>query len=398
MLREAVRARYRRVRPGGHDRASRERTRRYYPAVRQRTVPSRRAQTLIRTSKVRTHRWLSAIDIFAGCGGLTLGLKQAGFRVIGAVEIDRLAAETYRANHPAVRLWESDIRKLAARDVAAALRLRPGRLDLLAGCPPCQGFSALRSKNGGRIRRHPGNFLLDDFARFVRSFRPKAVMMENVPGMKGHRRLRRLLRTLNLLGYVGECRILDAADFGVPQRRRRLVLLAGRRGAVPFAAPTGPNATVRDAIGGLPPPGASGDELHDLLETRSEKVKRLIRRIPKNGGSRVALGEALQLTCHRKCDGFSDIYGRMAWNGVAPTITGGCINPSKGRFLHPSQNRAITLREAALLQSFPWSYNFKLNRGKYAAAWLIGNALPPEFSRQQALGVRAYLQYPRSVS
>jgi len=120
-------------------------------------------------------------------------------------------------------------------------------------------------------------------------------------------------------------------------------------------------------------------------------IKELIKKIKKDGGSRTDLLKRNQLKCHRKFDGFRDVYGRMAWNEVAPTITSGCINPSKGRFLHPTKNRAITLREAALLQSFPSSYYISLRRGKYAAAALIGNALPPEFARRQAISVKHHL-------
>ena len=117
----------------------------------------------------------------------------------------------------------------------------------------------------------------------------------------------------------------------------------------------------------------------------------LIRAIPKDGGSRTALSETLRLKCHTIANGYYDVYGRMRWDDVAPTITGGCINPSKGRFLHPVEDRAISLREAALLQSFPTSYTFSLRRGKYAVAEMIGNALPPIFSRVQAEAIRAHL-------
>src|SRR5690606_12010561 len=114
--------------------------------------------------------------------------------------------------------------------------------------------------------------------------------------------------------------------------------------------------SVRDAIGDLPKPSVSDDPLHDPMEDRSERIAKMIALIPKDGGSRSALGKRRQLECHKRCNGFKDVYGRMAWDDVAPTITGGCVNPSKGRFLHPTQNRAITLREAALLQSFPPNY------------------------------------------
>ena|SRR5882762_1835895 len=325
-----------------------------------------------------------AFDVFAGCGGLTLGLKQAGFRVIGAVEIDPLAVETYKLNHQRILVWPQDIRLLPAVTVARRLRLRRGQLDLLAGCPPCEGFSAIRNLNGARRIRDPRNDLVFDFLRFVRVLMPKAIMLENVPRLGKNRRFAIFCKALSRLGYKYEYRVLNAADYGVPQRRRRLILLASRSRTVSFAAPAVRQRTVREAIGWLPHPRKTRDALHCVKEGRSERIRDLIRRIPRNGGSRKSLGTNSQLGCHQRCDGFKDVYGRLAWNQVAPTITSGCFNPSKGRFLHPTQNRTLTLREAALLQSFPKTYAFSMRRGKTGAASLIGNALPPEFVRRHA--------------
>jgi DNA (cytosine-5)-methyltransferase 1 len=135
-----------------------------------------------------------------------------------------------------------------------------------------------------------------------------------------------------------------------------------------------------------------------LPEKRAGTVLKLIRDIPKDGGSRGDLPRARQLRCHKKSDGFSDIYGRMAWKKVAPTITSGCFNPSKGRFLHPESDRAITMREAALLQGFPRDYSFALSYGKQAIALMIGNALPPEFIRRHALEIHGALTTPATAS
>ncbi len=334
----------------------------------------------------------TAIDLFSGCGGLTLGLKQAGFDVRGAVEIDALAVETYRANHPEVEVWDKDVRKVSPRSVMRKLGLKKGELDLLSGCPPCQGFSTVRTRNGKRRPRDERNELLLEFLRFVEAMRPKAVMMENVPRLAGTRLFREFRSRLRKLGYEGEHRVLNAADYGVPQRRRRLIYLASAVGGIAFAEASKKRVTVRDAIDGLPKAGASGDPIHDFGESRTAEVIALIRSIPKDGGSRSDLGEERQLECHRKCDGFKDIYGRMAWDGVAPTITGGCFNPSKGRFLHPKENRAITMREAALLQGFPRRYKFPNAGSKTAVAEMIGNALPPAFVRRQALVLRGHLR------
>lgn len=330
-----------------------------------------------------------AIDLFAGCGGLTEGLRQAGFRVVGAVELDKLAAKSYRMNHSGVRLWNADIRSVQTITVMEALGLAKGELHLLAGCPPCQGFSNLRTLNGKRDVRDRRNLLTDDFLRFVEALSPQAVMLENVPGLAERRRFQDLTATLKALGYKVTSGILDAADFGVPQRRRRLILLASKSETPEFAERVRTPATVRQAIKDLPVPGSTEDSLHRPIGKRSGRIMELIRSIPRDGGSRRDLGDDRQLACHKKCDGFSDVYGRMRWNAVAPTITGGCLNPSKGRFLHPSQDRAITAREAALLQTFPPQYRFATDRGMYVVAEMIGNALPPEFIRRQALQIRA---------
>jgi DNA (cytosine-5)-methyltransferase 1 len=337
---------------------------------------------------VKHHKYPTAIDLFAGAGGLTLGLRWARFRVVGAVEIDSLAAESYRANFPTVHLWEMDIRELSISRVLRELGLRAGELDLLAGCPPCQGFSSLRSLNGHQAVTDDRNDLVLQFDRFVRGLRPKAVMLENVPGLASDDRLTRLEEALEAMGYGVRSKVLDASKFGVPQRRRRMILVAGRRRTIPLASEEPRTRTVRDAIGHLPDAGASGDELHDVPERRATKVADLIARIPKDGGSRGDLDRDSQLDCHIRCDGFHDVYGRMTWNDVAPTITSGCINPSKGRFLHPEKDRAITLREAALLQGFPPGHKFSLRRGKFATAEMIGNALPPEFVKRHAVEIR----------
>lgn len=343
----------------------------------------------------RSRKEYTAIDLFSGCGGLTLGLKKAGFRVLGAVDNDALSMETYKANHAEVKTWQLDIRKLAASKVMRGLRLRPGQLDLLAGCPPCQGFSALRTLNGSKRTRDARNDLVFDFLRFIRVLRPKSVMLENVPALAKDRRIAQFKRELGRLGYSYKCEILNAADYGVPQRRRRMIVLAGRAFEPFFAEPSASRRTVRHALANLTRPKAVRDLLHRSNANRSPRIMATIRGIPRNGGSRNALGRGKQLECHRKCDGFKDVYGRMAWNSVGPTITSGCINPSKGRFLHPSQNRAITLREAALLQSFPKSYRISLRRGRYPAAALIGNALPPEFVRRHAVRLLKSLGSPR---
>ena len=349
-------------------------------------------------SRVRQRRAghrLSAIDLFCGCGGLSLGLRRAGFAVLGAVDADRLAVDTYRNNHKGTSVLENDIRSVSATQWMKELGLCKGELDLLAGCPPCQGFSKLRTRNGGRGVSDDENDLVFEFVRFVKVFRPRAIMLENVPGLAKDVRLVRVKRTLAALRYRCAVRVLDATAYGVPQRRKRMILLGSRLSAPRFAEPINRQRTVRGAIWRLPQPEDSDDPVHNYVVRRSDAVIERIGQIPRDGGSRGDLPDEKQLDCHRRCDGFKDIYGRMAWRRAAPTVTGGCINPSKGRFVHPIEDRAITLREAALLQGFPRSYRFKMSGGRYAVAQLIGNAFPPKFAEHHARVVREQMMEHR---
>ncbi|MEO8360407.1 MAG: DNA cytosine methyltransferase [Vicinamibacteria bacterium] len=334
----------------------------------------------------------TAIDLFSGAGGLSRGLRDAGFRIVGAVEMDALACETYRANHPRARIWERDILSVTATEILKATGLQPGELDLIAACPPCQGFSSLRTRNGLQRNRDKRNILIRQVLRFARVMRPKTLMMENVPALATSTHFSHFRRGLRALGYQVKWDVLDTADFGVPQRRKRLVLLASRFGMPSFGPTVSPVRTVRDAISHLGAPSPDGDPLHQPLPPRSARIEGLIREIPLDGGSRESLPKKYRLACHKNFDGFRDVYGRMAWDRPAPTITGGCINPSKGRFLHPSAHRVVTLREAALLQSFPAEYKFSLSGGRFKAALQIGNALPPRFIRTHARALKAVLK------
>jgi DNA (cytosine-5)-methyltransferase 1 len=333
-----------------------------------------------------------AIDLFSGVGGLSLGLRRAGFRVLLGIDIDPLAVACYRQNHRGVEVWERDIFGVRATEIIEAFDLSKGDLDLVAGCPPCEGFSRLRTLNRSRPVEDRRNELVEAFGRLVIGLRPKAVLMENVPGLAADPRFERLISRLERAGYRVLWKVLDAARYGVPQRRRRLILTAGLRGEIELPCPESRPTFVRQVLKGLPPAGKSGDPCHDHSERRTSKVKELMRRIPRNGGGRLDLGEGEQLPCHvRLADGFRDIYGRMAWDDVAPTITSGFVNPSKGRFLHPTRNRTITVREGAILQSFPQRYEFEMTRGKYPVAVLVANAVPPKMAEAHALAVREYL-------
>lgn len=330
---------------------------------------------------------LTAVDLFSGCGGLSVGLQQAGFHVAAAVEVDSKAQATYSLNHPGVKLYAEDIRKLDVSTVLADSGLQRGELDLLAGCPPCQGFSRLRTKNKGASVYDPRNDLVSDFLRFIKEMLPKSIMMENVPALANDVRFQILCDEISNLGYKHVVQVLDAADYCVPQRRKRLILLASRVHTPTIAEKRAERVTVRQALAGIGARSNTKDLLHAMPERRSPKVMEMIKLIPKNGGSRKDLPEEFKLECHKRSNGFSDVYGRMSWDDVAPTITSGCFNPSKGRFLHPSYNRTITLREAAVLQGFPREYRFHISHGKEAIALMIGNALPPPFIAAHALSL-----------
>ncbi len=333
----------------------------------------------------------TAIDLFSGCGGLTTGLKMAEFKVIAAIELDEKARQTFTLNHPDVWLAGKDIRDTDPCKLMNDLGLKPGELDLLAGCPPCQGFSRIRKRNKNNAISDDRNKLIDNFANFVLVMQPKLIMLENVPGLADYHRFKEFVDVLKRIGYQVCYEILNVADYGVPQRRKRLIVSASKIGQPRLAAPNNNKVTVREAIEGLPPVGSSNDLLHDLPQIRSEHIQALIKAIPKNGGSRSALPDKFILNCHRKMKGFNDVYGRMKWDDIAPTITGGCCNPSKGRFLHPDHDRAITLREASLLQGFPSNYKFDIAHGKESLAVMIGNALPPPFITAHAKAMKISL-------
>jgi DNA (cytosine-5)-methyltransferase 1 len=334
-----------------------------------------------------------AIDLFSGCGGLTVGLQQAGFEVVAAVEIDPKARQVYTTNHPRIWMAGHDIRRTSASEIIEKLDLKPGELDLLAGCPPCQGFSRLRRRNKSQSVRDERNALIDDFGRFVQAIRPRSILLENVVGLSRYHKFADFISLLRSLDYIVEVKQHDSALFNVSQRRVRLIVMASQLSLGPeLKAKRGPKKTVRNAIGALPQPGSSGDPLHDIPTRHSARVAKIISAVPEDGGSRHHIPVSLQLKCHGHSSGFNDVYGRMKWDDVAPTITSGCINPSKGRFIHPSQNRAITLREAAILQGFPRRYRFDPKLGKEALAAMIGNALPPPFIKAQARRLRLGLE------
>lgn len=321
---------------------------------------------------------LTGLDLYAGAGGATQGLKDAGIRVVAGVENDPSAAASYELNHSEVELIKSDIRDVDASQLLEALELEPGDLGILQACPPCPSWSSLGAKN----RDDPRKELVADVARFLKAFLPHAFILENVPGLAADERLGTLLKSARKLGYAVRVYTVDAVAFGVPQRRRRLIALGVRylpeealpedlSAAIPMDFHRTPR-TVNDALTTVVLDRAT-DELHRGRSHRPKALER-IKAIPL-GGTRFDLPEHLRLACHEGLGRRATAsYGRMPLDGPAPTLTTRCTTPACGSFIHPTEDRGITLREAALLQTFPRTYRFS---GRYdEIERQIGNAIP----------------------
>lgn len=332
---------------------------------------------------------VSAVDLFCGAGGLTHGLLQAGIKVEAGIDIDEAAEYAFVTNNPDTRYYCWDVGR---KTYASIEKLFAGdKIRLLAGCAPCQPFSKLTQA----IDRHQSWDLLNNFGRFVARIQPELVTMENVPELaeRGKDVFAHFVKTLQRLEYHVDWKIVKCEEYGVPQFRRRLVLLASRLGEL--QVPEGKFRseakwkTVRDTIGKLPKLKSgeehSVDRLHVAAQLSDLNLKR-IKATKPDGGNRHDWPDELVLDCHKKSSGqrYHSIYGRMWWDRPSPTMTTLCTGIGNGRFGHPEQDRSITLREAALLQSFPRSYEFwpsnvKLNRG--AVSRMIGNAVPPKLAK-----------------
>lgn len=333
----------------------------------------------------------TAIDLYAGAGGATQGLRDAGYNVLGAVENDEVAAKSYAANHQHVHLWTQDIRTLKATDVMRVLKIKRGDLSLLKACPPCQGFSSLAE--GRAVIDEERNDLVLHTIRFVRALQPKTVLLENVPGLGRDERASILMEGLRRLGYTSRQYAVNALDYDVPQRRKRLIIVAARglRTRLPDdlkpATVSEIPATVGSTFRALAAQQVADDAL-DRHRTLTAKTRRRVEAVPING-TRFDLPEDLQLDCHRKLGksrSASGSYGRLRADEPAPTMTTRCTTPACGSFIHPTEHRGITLREAATLQTFPLNYTFY---GYYdQIERQIGNAVPVRMAAALGLLVR----------
>jgi DNA (cytosine-5)-methyltransferase 1 len=350
---------------------------------------------------------LTCADLFAGGGGFSKAALEVNIHVKCAVELDRHACETYRQNLIAARdplnvptLFEGDIQVLELDRLSACFTQGQG-CDIVLGGPPCQGFSVHRINDAGVA--DPRNNLIHSYFRVVRHLKPKVFLLENVPGLLWERHadyLNLFYQEAEAAGYkVQKPAILDARDYGVPQRRKRVFILGISKDldGVPNWPPPQTHGSVsaieanplllqweaaRSAFKKAP----AGDP-NDLHMRHSMELTETFRRTPANGGSRKDSGRLLP--CHIAHDGHKDVYGRINPEHPGPTMTTACVNPSKGRFVHPTKNHGITLREAARLQTFPDDYIF--HGGIIAASRQIGNAVPVELAKAILKSISAYL-------
>jgi len=335
---------------------------------------------------------LTAIDAFCGAGGLSLGLSQVGFNVLAGFDIDAKCIETQKNNpqriqHAAI---QADVKEMLNGKLLEISGIKAGELDLLAGGPPCQGFSVQRTIGKDHDVR---NLLVDDYGDLIAEVKPLFFLMENVPGIGGKRGreiVERFKKRMFSLGYFCHDSILDTQDYGVPQRRRRFILVGERLSENgpffewPKKIQLNTMNSVRSAIGHLPPPPLDGSDHPDHYGHRADRISEKNRArlmALKEGQARDDLPEHLLADCHKISSnliGHRNVYGRMAWEEVAPTITARFDSFTRGKFGHPDQLRSISLLEGSLLQTFPIDYRFLGTKVEIARQ--IGNAVPPKFA------------------
>ena len=325
-------------------------------------------------------------DFFCGCGGTSLGMQNAGLNVRCGIDIDRDSRDTYCRNFPNAKFIFGDIREISVSNIASIVQKNVQRPILFGACAPCQPFSKQNSNKGeGDARRD----LLGEFHRFVREFLPDYIFVENVPGLQSVQDSRgpfdRFTKLLAELGYHYDHKVILASHYGVPQSRRRLILIACRHGAISIPDPShGPNSPnenlpqVWDWISHLPKLRA-GEIDSEVPNHRAANLSPLnLRRIAATpiGGDRRnwPKGIGLELRCHKNHIGHTDVYGRMLKDRPSAALTTRCISLSNGRFGHPTQDRAVSVREAACIQTFPIEFEFSGNLNSMARQ--VGNAVP----------------------
>ncbi len=337
---------------------------------------------------------LCAVDFFCGAGGMSFGLSQAGIRVLGGVDNAVDCRKTYQANVLGAKYIRHDITSLTAPELGRRLELERDDPNLVfCGCSPCQFWSKIRTDKTKSLKTA---FLLRQFQRFIRHFRPGYVVIENVPGLYRRNDNAILIEFLDFLssqGYNFKDGVINAYHYGVPQNRMRYLLIASRVSAISSllpSAPTSPSLNVSDFIGvknGFAKIENGHRDGTPFLHTAAALSGKNVQRIamtPASGGNRAAWADNpdLQINAYRgKNHIFRDVYGRMAWDKPAPTITTRFISLSNGRFGHPEENRAISIREGATLQTFPTDYRFH-STNLNALARQIGNAVPPALAKQ----------------
>lgn len=341
-------------------------------------------------------RKVRCVDLFCGAGGLTHGLHLEGLDVAAGIDLDPTCRYPYESNNPA-RFHERDIASVKGSELLDLFG--DAEVRVLAGCAPCQPFSTYTQ----RYDRHgdDGKWgLLYEFARLTKETAPHIVTMENVPSVARHVVFEDFVNTLKFLNYEVWSDVVDSSDYGVPQVRRRMVLLASRLGGdIKLAEPSCDRAvTVREAIGHLEPLSAGASAAGDRLHVTSSLTARNLHRIraSRPGGTWRDWPKELVADCHRAASGrtYPSVYGRMEWDKPAPTMTTQCFGFGNGRFGHPEQDRAISLREAAILQSFPDDYEFVPDDAEIsftALGRLIGNAVPVNLGRAIARSVKQHL-------
>lgn len=342
---------------------------------------------------------INVFDFFSGCGGTSSGLSSAGFDIKFALDNDPFAIETFKTNFPKAITVVRDIQDVEPDFLESLIASRKSPL-LFCGCAPCQPFS---KQNNNKTKNDPRKNLLTEFSRFIEYWLPEYILVENVPGMQKLKEkgpFHKFLKKLRDLKYDFEYAVLPACGFGVPQKRERLVLIASLCGKISLPKFTHGPATnnsyskVEDWISGLSVIKAgeacSKDPDHQTAKL-SEKNLRRIRATPEGGG-RESWPKSLWLDCHKKHDGHTDVYGRLHWKKLASGLTTRCISLSNGRFGHPSQDRAISIREAACLQTFPRNYHFRGNLSSKARQ--IGNAVPPLMAQRIA---ETILEHQKSI-